>query len=59
MDFQGNAQRLVEGHDPSWSPDGSRLAYVGKDGGLWLINADGTGAEKLGDTGRELTWSKG
>jgi len=43
----------------AWSPDGSRIAYVTvtdyqpdtrtfqPDGGIWVINADGSGAERL------------
>jgi Tol biopolymer transport system component len=40
--------------EPSWSPDGSRLAYVCGNFSLCLMNADGTGQTALTDTG---TWS--
>ncbi len=35
---------------PSWSPDGRRLAFTGYEGGfsdLFIINADGTGLQRL------------
>ena len=45
-------------YSPSWSPDGSRIAFVVRDtatpeGSIWLANADGSGATLLsagGDT---------
>jgi Tol biopolymer transport system component len=48
---------------PSWSPDGSRLAFarLAEDpdsSGVWLIGSDGTGAGKLGMVaGTEPVWS--
>jgi hypothetical protein len=38
----------LEGINPSWSPDGSRIAYIGKDG-LYVASADGTNATRLVD----------
>jgi WD40 repeat protein len=40
--------------EPSWSPDGSRLAYVCGNFSLCLMNADGSGQTALTNTG---TWS--
>ncbi|MGA9349502.1 MAG: hypothetical protein WBW48_11975, partial [Anaerolineae bacterium] len=57
MDFEGNALRVATGFDPSWSPNGSKLTYVGRDGGIWVIKADGTGPEKLSDAGSQPYWS--
>jgi TolB protein len=51
---------------PAWSPDGSRIAFVGgkagevfKDGGVFVVDADGSGAVKLADTNssRPPIWS--
>lgn len=44
---------LYHASDPDWSPDGSQIAFEGRDDeeaepGLYLINADGTGLIKIG-----------
>jgi len=45
-------------HSPVWSPDGAKLAFV-KEGDLMVINADGSGLEKIasGVYTRGLSWS--
>lgn len=35
------------GSQPAISPDGKRIAYIGHDGNLWVINSDGTQATQL------------
>lgn len=43
-----------------WSPDGRRIAYLRSDGGIHLMNADGTGSRRIheGDGPMEgLAWS--
>jgi hypothetical protein len=46
---------------PTWSPDGSRVAFAGEDGGIYVIGADGSGVRMIAGTeGRfasHLTWS--
>ena len=44
--------------DPAWSPDGTRIAFVDvEDGGIWLINPDGSGLVKLTDGSGIPVWS--
>jgi Tol biopolymer transport system component len=51
--------------DPTWSPDGSRIAFVRYDGDaeIWVMNADGTGAERIASCTNDgafcgsLSWS--
>ena len=50
-----NNRRLskgVEAHEPAWSPDGKSIAFVQRaaseaDGGIWLMDADGTNLRRL------------
>jgi hypothetical protein len=37
---------MVRGVNPSWSPDGSTIAYIQADG-IYLMNVDGTGQRQL------------
>lgn len=65
----GNRQRLGQGENPTPSPDGSTIAYVGGEKGnaqLWVMSADGSEARALtqfsGGLGtasfyRHLAWS--
>lgn len=56
-------QKLTSGsssaEDPSWSPDGTRLAYT-RAGDIWLVGADGSGNRAV-TSGRDFdmdpTWS--
>jgi TolB protein len=55
-------RRMLRGADPDWSPDGKRLAFAARDGGLYTSGASGARPKRLttnntlnGD--REPVWS--
>src|SRR5262249_37069625 len=45
--------------EPAWSPDGSTIAFarLGRKGGIYLIDADGTKLRRLTTGGGEPAWS--
>lgn len=47
----GGFTRLEPGHRPAWSPDGTRLVFVGEadSPGLYVVNADGSGLVRITD----------
>ena len=51
----GDLRKLTEGSDPSWSPDGDRLAFA-DDSRVFVIGADGTGRQDLA-SGYDPIWS--
>lgn len=48
-------QTILEGEQPAWSADGTRLAFVA-DGDIFLANADGSDVTRL-TTGMHPAWS--
>ena len=48
---------LTRGDAPTWSPDGSRLAYV-HEGDIWTIDADGSDSRMLIANGESPSWSR-
>ena len=63
MNHDGTDQRFLadttEGSQLAWSPDGRRLAFADV-GGIYIINADGTGETRVatgGDSDRSPAWS--
>jgi Tol biopolymer transport system component len=47
---------FVQGVEPAWSPSGAKLAYTG--GGIWTVNADGSGAATVTSApDGDATWS--
>ncbi len=47
--------------EPAWSPDGTKIAFTGiasgGGGGIWIMNADGTGQTQVADVGSSPEWS--
>lgn len=54
-DLNGDCTRLLDmpgaemAQEPSWSPDGSRIAFASTDGDLWTVDTDGTNLTRLTD----------
>jgi Tol biopolymer transport system component len=47
------------GHDPAWSPDGEKLAFVKtySSGGIWVVDGNGGGARNIYSAGDDVDWS--
>ncbi|MGC9084487.1 MAG: TolB family protein [Anaerolineae bacterium] len=57
MDWDGNnLHQLAQGSNPTWSPDGRRIAYTDPQGALWVINLDGTGARPIVEADQNPLW---
>lgn len=41
-----DVQKVTDGEDPNWSPDGSKIAYEYKDD-IWMMDSDGTNKVQL------------
>ena len=56
--LDGSYRRLGYGLDASYSPDGSSVVYTTLEGDIWLVQADGTGAHKVGvgPAGAKAEW---
>lgn len=52
-------EMLAPGSSPTFSPDGSKIAFVSKTTTIYLMNADGTQQEQLGEgiEANECAWS--
>lgn len=62
IDVDGsNLQRITNGIDPVWSPDGKQIAFVRweEPRGVWVVDADGSNAQRVFDWSetRSPSWS--
>jgi Tol biopolymer transport system component len=53
----GTPRVLAAGRAATWSPDGSRIAYVDAAGRLAIMNADGTGQHAIAGAVENPAWS--
>ena len=47
----GTVRRLPNGEQAAFSPDGNHVAFHTGDGGIWLVQVDGSGTHKLASVG--------
>jgi Tol biopolymer transport system component len=57
MDFEGYIEEVARGSFPTWSPRGDRMAYVGEDDALWIIDLDDKEATRFSDVAERPYWS--
>ncbi len=51
MNSDGSAaEKLVDGRSPSWSPDGSRIAFIRMQDGIFVIDVDTRNITRLTDS---------
>lgn len=58
LNIDGTEQKRLglDGEEPAWSPDGSRIVYRHAEQ-LWVVNSNGTNAHSLGINGYAPDWS--
>ena len=55
-------ERPIRAAQPGWAPDGNRIVFANSGagtaggGGIWIINADGTGGAKIPNTAQNDSW---
>jgi hypothetical protein len=62
MNSDGTGKTNLTGHkgiSPSWSGDGMQIAYedLASNKGIWIINLDGSGDQKVANEGHSPDWS--
>ncbi|CAN5880623.1 hypothetical protein BH11GEM1_BH11GEM1_31690 [soil metagenome] len=44
--------------EPSWSPDATGICFSSGSGGIWIMNADGSGLFQVNSKGRQSSWGR-
>jgi Tol biopolymer transport system component len=56
--LDGTSRRMVvDGEEPAWAPDGTRIAYVRGEGDIVVADIDGRNAKRIASSATSPSWS--